>query len=203
VKTYPFFGLGFLGSLARHALVIRATRTARSTPLLFCISARSTTVSTRRGAGCSKPSTRAAGGIASLFPVERAVPGHAKGFGVQVRLDAMELHRPRQWGACWLACQLYDELQLDRFSARLRGAARQHRRLHHVARLLRKIEAQYGKANRVWVMDRGIPSEAVLAEMRAADPPVSYLIGTPRGGCPSWRSTSSRCPGRPCARGWT
>ena len=46
---------------------------------------------------------------------------------------------------------------------------------------LRKIEAQYGKANRVWVMDRGIPSEEVLAEMRAALPPVSYLVGTPKG----------------------
>jgi transposase len=47
--------------------------------------------------------------------------------------------------------------------------------------MLRKIEAQYGKANRIWVMDRGIPSEEVLAEMRAADPPVSYLVGTPKG----------------------
>src|SRR5207237_10396025 len=47
--------------------------------------------------------------------------------------------------------------------------------------MLRKIEAQYGKANRIWVMDRGIPTEAVLAEMRAADPPVSYLVGTPKG----------------------
>ena len=47
--------------------------------------------------------------------------------------------------------------------------------------MLRKIEAQYGKANRVRVMDRGIPSDAVLAEMRAADPRVSYLIGTPKG----------------------
>src|SRR5258707_10365593 len=47
--------------------------------------------------------------------------------------------------------------------------------------MLRKIEAQYGKANRIWVMDRGIPSEEVLAEMRAADPPISYLVGTPKG----------------------
>ena len=47
--------------------------------------------------------------------------------------------------------------------------------------MLQKIEAQYGKANRVWVMDRGIPTEEVLAEMRAADPPVSYLVGTPKG----------------------
>jgi transposase len=258
----------------------------------------------------------------ALFPAERAVPDHAKGFGVQVRLDAMELHRPRQWGACWLACHLYEQLQLDRFFAPLlpdsrEGTSWQHvlqtlvcyrlidpgsewrlhrqwfeqsamadllgedyglvaknalyrcldkllphkaalfshlrarwqdlfaakfdvllydltstyfespppadeadKRRHGYSRdkrsdcvqvmialivtpegfplgyevlpgntadcttlrdMLRKIEAQYGKANRVWVMDRGIPTEEVLAEMRAADPPVSYLVGTPKG----------------------
>jgi hypothetical protein len=46
---------------------------------------------------------------------------------------------------------------------------------------LAKIESQYGKARRVWVMDRGVPTEAVLAEMRASDPPVQYLVGTPKG----------------------
>jgi transposase len=46
---------------------------------------------------------------------------------------------------------------------------------------LDRIERQYGKAQRVWVMDRGIPTEAVLEEMRGADPPVSYLVGTPKG----------------------
>jgi hypothetical protein len=258
----------------------------------------------------------------ALFPAEGAVPDHAKGFGVQVRLDAMELHRPRQWGACWLACHLYEQLQLDRFFAPLLPDSREgtswphilqtlvcyrlidpgsewrlHRQwfetsamadllgeddalvaknalyrcldklLPHKAALfshlrvrwqdlfaakfdvllydltstyfespppddetdkrrhgysrdkrsdcvqvvialivtpqgfplgyevlpgntsdkttlrdmLQKIEAQYGKANRVWVMDRGIPTEEVLAEMRAADPPVSYLVGTPKG----------------------
>jgi transposase len=241
---------------------------------------------------------------------------------MQVRLDAMELHRPRQWGACWLACQLYEELELDRFwSARLRDSRqgkqwryilqtlvcyrlidpgsewRLHRLwfeqsamadllgadyglveknglyrcldklLEHKTALfdhlhqrwqdlfgasfevllydltstyfesslpddendkrrygysrdkrsdcvqvvialivtpdgfplayevlpgntadcttlrdaLRKIEAQYGKADRIWVMDRGIPTDEVLAEMRQADPPISYLVGTPKG----------------------
>ena len=258
----------------------------------------------------------------ALFPAERTVPDHAKGFGVQVRLDAMELHRPRQWGGCWLACHLYEQLELDRFFAPLLPDSREgtswrhilqtlvcyrlldpgsewrlHRQwfersamadllgedyglvaknalyrcldklLPHKAALfshlqarwqdlfaakfdvllydltstyfkspppadeadkrrhgysrdkrsdcvqvvialivtpdgfplayevlpgntsdkttlrdmLQKIEAQYGKANRVWVMDRGIPTEEVLAEMRAADPPVSYLVGTPKG----------------------
>jgi transposase len=46
---------------------------------------------------------------------------------------------------------------------------------------LAKIEARYGKAQRVWLMDRGIPTEAVLEQMRASDPPVSYLVGTPKG----------------------
>jgi transposase len=258
----------------------------------------------------------------ALFPADRAVPEHAQGYGVQVRLDAMELHRPRQWGACWLACQLYEQLELDRFWARRlpdsrEGTCWQHIvqtlvcyrlidpgsewRLHrlwfeqsamadllgadyalveknalyrcldkvldHKAALfshlrqrwhdlfsasfevllydltssyfesappegekdkrrygysrdkrsdcvqviialivtpegfplayevlpgntadcttlrafLHKIEAQYGKADRIWVMDRGIPTEEVLAEMRHADPPISYLVGTPKG----------------------
>ena len=46
---------------------------------------------------------------------------------------------------------------------------------------LQKIEAQYGKAQRIWIMDRGIPNEEVLAEMRASDPPIYYLVGTPKG----------------------
>jgi len=258
----------------------------------------------------------------ALFPADRAVPTHAQGHGVQVRLDAMELHRPRQWGACWLACQLYEQLDLDRFWARRLPDSREgtcwrqilqtlvcyrlidpgsewrlHRlwfersamadllgadyalveknalyrcldkvlahkaalfahlrqrwqdlfgarfevllydltstyfesappddeddkRRHGYSRdkrsdcvqvvialivtpegfplayevlpgntadcttlrdVLRKIEAQYGKAQRIWVMDRGIPTEDVLAEMRQADPPISYLVGTPKG----------------------
>jgi transposase len=258
----------------------------------------------------------------ALFPADRAVPEHAQGYGVQVRLEAMELHRPRQWGACWLACHLYEQLELDRFWARRLPDSREgtcwqqilqtlvcyrlidpgsewrlHRLwfeqsamadllgadyalveknalyrcldkvLEHKAELfshlrqrwqdlfaagfevllydltstyfesappdddkdkrrygysrdkrsdcvqviialivtpegfplayevlpgntadcttlrafLRKIEAQYGKADRIWVMDRGIPTEEVLAEMRQSDPPISYLVGTPKG----------------------
>jgi hypothetical protein len=44
---------------------------------------------------------------------------------------------------------------------------------------LKFIEERYGKARRVWVMDRGIPTEEVLAEMRAQG--VQYLVGTPKG----------------------
>jgi transposase len=258
----------------------------------------------------------------ALFPADRAVPQHAQAHGVQVRLDAMQLHRPRQWGACWLACVLYEQLELDRFWAQRlpnsrEGTSWQHilqtlvcyrlidpgsewrlhrlwfaqsamadllgsddalveknalyrcldkllvhktalfshlrarwqdlfaasfevllydltstyfespppddeddKRRHGYSRdkrrdcvqvvialivtpegfplayevlpgntsdkttlpdMLRKIEVQYGKAQRIWVMDRGIPTEDHLAAMRAADPPVLYLVGTPKG----------------------
>jgi transposase len=43
---------------------------------------------------------------------------------------------------------------------------------------LAKIERMYGKARRTWVMDRGIPTEATLKEMREAG--TQYLVGTPR-----------------------
>jgi transposase len=258
----------------------------------------------------------------ALFPADRRMPDHAKGYGVQVRLERMELHRPRQWGACWLACQLYEQLELDRFWApRLpnsrEGTSWQHIlqtlvcyrlidpgsewRLHrhwfeqsamgdllggdyslvaknslyrcldkllahktaifsHLCQrwedlfgakfeillydltsvyfesdppeseedkrrfgysrdkrqdcvqvvialivtpdgfplayevlpgntkdnatlrpFLNNIEAQYGKAQRIWVMDRGIPTKQVLNEMRQSNPPIHYLVGTPKG----------------------
>jgi len=44
---------------------------------------------------------------------------------------------------------------------------------------LEKIEKQYGKMNRLWIMDRGIPTEDALEQMRAEG--ASYLVGTPRG----------------------
>jgi transposase len=46
---------------------------------------------------------------------------------------------------------------------------------------LKKIESTYGKARRVWVMDRGIPSEAQLKDMRAPERQTFYLVGTPKG----------------------
>jgi transposase len=258
----------------------------------------------------------------ALFPADRQLPNFAVGFGVQVRLKEMELHRPRQWGACWLACELYEQLGLDDFWAGClpdsrEGTCWQHIlqtlvcyrlidpgsewRLHRqwfeqsamgdlldedfslveknalyrcldkvlkhkeqlfghlrqrwqdlfgarfevllydltstyfesdppfeetdkrrfgysrdkrpdcvqvvigliitpegfplayevlpgntsdkttLRKFLRKIEEQYGKAERVWLMDRGVPTEEVLAEMRASVPPIYYLVGTPKG----------------------
>jgi len=258
----------------------------------------------------------------ALFPAEKELPEYAAGYGVQVRLEAMELCRPRQFGACWLACHLYEQLAVDQFwKDRLpdsrEGTCWRHVlqtlvcyrlidpgsewRLHRLwfdqsamgdllgedyalveknalyrcldkvlehkpalfshlterwqglfgarfdvllydltstyfessqpadendkrrygysrdkrsdcvqvvialvvspegfplayevlagntsdrttlKEFLNKIETQYGKAERIWVMDRGIPTEAVLTEMRQSTPPVYYLVGTPKG----------------------
>lgn len=259
----------------------------------------------------------------ALFPAERAVEAEADAEIVRVKLAELALRRPRQWGACWLACLLYQELGLDRFWAERLPPSRKGTRwdlvlqtlciyrliapgsewrLHRewfersamgdllgadfaalaeahklyechdrlvahkaalfthltqrwrdlfnakfdvllydltstyfesdppfpdgdkrkhgysrdkrpdcvqvvialvvtpegfplayevmagntsdkttLAEFLAKIEKQYGKAQRIWVMDRGIPTEEVLAQMRASDPPVLYLVGTPKG----------------------
>jgi transposase len=258
----------------------------------------------------------------ALYPADRNVPEHAATYGVQVRLDQFELRRPRQWGACWVGCRLWDQLKLDEFWRERLPDSREgtcwrhvletltvyrlidpgsewrlHRQwfqnsamadlleedfglaqkdnlyrcldkvLEHRSELfqhlrhrwedlfgakfevllydltstyfessppfpegdkrqygysrdkrpdcvqvvialvvtpegfplayevmagntadkttlrgfLARIEKLHGKAQRVWVMDRGIPTEEVLAEMRASDPPVHYLVGTPKG----------------------
>ncbi len=66
---------------------------------------------------------------------------------------------------------------------------------------LAKIEAQYGKAERIWVMDRGIPTEDVLAEMRAIRSAGRLSGGhARRDASASWRSLSSACRGMRCGR---
>src|SRR5947209_12469297 len=59
----------------------------------------------------------------ALFPADRELPAHAAELGVQVRLEALEPHRPRQWGACWLACHLYEQLGLPAFWAEIGRAS--------------------------------------------------------------------------------
>ena len=51
----------------------------------------------------------------ALYPADRAVPEHAAQYGVQVRLAEFALRRPRQWGACWVGCRLWDQLHLAEF----------------------------------------------------------------------------------------
>ena len=50
----------------------------------------------------------------ALFPEDRQAPALNCNV-VHVRLSGLRLHRPRQWGACWLACRVWDQLRLDDF----------------------------------------------------------------------------------------
>jgi hypothetical protein len=59
---------------------------------------------------------------------------------------------------------------------------------------LQKIQAQYGQARRIWVMDRGIPTEETLQQMRQSDPPVGYLVGTPRARWDQFKAEFEKVP---------
>ncbi len=51
----------------------------------------------------------------ALYPSDREMPEHASEYGVQVRLSEFVLRRPRQWGAWWIGCRLWEQLKLDEF----------------------------------------------------------------------------------------
>jgi hypothetical protein len=60
--------------------------------------------------------------------------------------------------------------------------------------MVETIQRRFGKAERIWVMDRGIPTEEVLTELRAADPKVRYLVGTPKGRLTKLEATLAELP---------
>jgi len=72
----------------------------------------------------------------ALFPADRAIPAHAADIGVQLRLSAFRLERPRQWGACWVVCQLWTHLQLDQFWRDRLPPSREGTSWYHVLLLL-------------------------------------------------------------------
>ena len=43
---------------------------------------------------------------------------------VEIKLSALTLHHPRQWGACWIALHFWDLLQLDDFFTARLGVSR-------------------------------------------------------------------------------
>lgn len=60
--------------------------------------------------------------------------------------------------------------------------------------MLETIACKYGKARRVWIMDRGVPTEEVLKQMREAEVPVYYLVGTPKGRLTRYEAELLKCP---------
>src|ERR1700675_2844775 len=72
----------------------------------------------------------------ALFPEDRCEVAVDDASVVRLRLSEMRLHRPRQWGACWLAGLLWRELQLDRFWAERLPASRKRTRWDQVLQVL-------------------------------------------------------------------
>lgn len=60
----------------------------------------------------------------AIFPKDRQTPELDCEL-VQVKLNELQLKHPRQWGACWLACELWDQLRLDDFWAQCLRTSRQ------------------------------------------------------------------------------
>jgi len=62
--------------------------------------------------------------------------------------------------------------------------------------MLAKIRARFGAAERLWVMDRGVPTEEILGELRAQDSRVRYLVGTPKGRLTKYEADLAEQPWR-------
>lgn len=71
----------------------------------------------------------------AIFPEDRIAPALGCEI-VSIKLSELQLHRPRQWGACWLACQLWDQLRLDEFWSDKLPASRQGTRWLNVFKTL-------------------------------------------------------------------
>ena len=68
---------------------------------------------------------------------------------------------------------------------------------------LDQIEKTYGKAKRMWVMDRGVPTEEILQEMRDPAREIFYLVGTPKGKIQQMKRNGLICPGSRFESRWT
>ena len=71
----------------------------------------------------------------ALFPADREAPELACEV-VRVVVKDLSVHRPRQWGACWLALTLWERLELDRFWRPRLPASRQGTRWLDVLKVL-------------------------------------------------------------------
>jgi hypothetical protein len=98
---------------------------------------------------------------------DRVVPEHAKAHGVRVRLDAIELRQPRQWGACWLACQLYEQLEFDWFWSRRLPDSRERTCWRHISQTL--VCYRLIDPGREWRLHRLWFERSVMADLLGAD----------------------------------
>src|SRR5277367_4310168 len=86
---------------------------------------------------------------------------------VRLRLSEMRLHRPRQWGACWLAGLLWHELQLDRFWAERLPASRKRTRWDHVLQVL--VAHRLIEPGSEWRLHREWFGRSAMADLLGSD----------------------------------
>jgi len=107
----------------------------------------------------------------SLFPEDRAIPADAVD-SVAVRVSGLELRRPRTYGSCWLACELWQQLGLDEFWQQRVPEAREAVSWEKVLRLLvvnRLLDpGSEFRVHREWfiksAMDEILQTDFVVAE---------------------------------------
>jgi len=114
--------MGRRRSVDRHVLYLGEINDSQKESWIRCIEAFE---------GDSGQQTRLA-----LFPADRPIPAHAAEYGVQVRLNEFTLVRSRQWGACWVFCRVWEELQMDRFWQARLADSREGTSWYHVLTVL-------------------------------------------------------------------
>jgi len=103
----------------------------------------------------------------ALFPADRAIPAHAAAVGVQVRLSEFRLERPRQWGACWVVCQLWAELQLDQFWQERLPPSREGTSWYHV--LLVLVAYRFLAPGSEWCLHREWYTHSAMGDLLGED----------------------------------
>ena len=133
--------------------------------------------------------TRAARTLA-LFPEDRCEEVVADESIVRLKLAQLRLERPRQWGACWLALRLWQQLGLDEFwSARL-APSRKGTRFDQV--LLVRVVYRLLSPGSEWRLHRHWFERSALGDLLGADAALAtYTRSMPvTTGC---SSTRRRC----------
>ena len=103
----------------------------------------------------------------ALFPEDRCAAVAPDASVVQLRLSEMRLCRPRQWGACWLAGQLWQELQLDRFWAERLPPSRKGTRWDQVLQVL--VSYRLIAPGSEWKLHRDWFGSSAMADLLGAD----------------------------------
>src|SRR6202521_1131231 len=103
----------------------------------------------------------------ALFPEDRCEAVADDSSVVRLRLSELRLHRPRQWGACWLAGQLWRDLQLDRFWAERLPASRKRTRWDQVLQVL--VAYRLIEPGSEWRLHREWFGRSAMADLLGSD----------------------------------